>query len=104
MFMKGGADVLEINEKNENSEENEEKSEKIYGEKSKKITFMDIIAVQAIMCLIAAIMFVGANICNSELAADIYGVYTEKNTETDGIAKTFKALLDFLQSTPRSNA
>lgn len=88
----------------ENTEEIEEKTDKIDTEKSQKITFMDIIAVQAIMCLIAAILFVGANICNSELAADIYGVYTEKNTETDGIAKTFKVLIDFLQSTPRGNA
>lgn len=94
----------ENTEKNENIEEIEEIFEEINKEKSKKITLMDIIAVQAIMCLIAAILFVGANICNSELAADIYGVYTEKNTESDGIAKTFKVLVDFLQSTPSGNA
>lgn len=94
----------ENTEKNENTEEIEEKLEESDTEKSKKITLMDIITIQAIMCLIAAILFVGANICNSELAADIYGVYTEKNTETDGIAKSFKVLVDFLQSTPRSNA
>lgn len=88
----------------ENVEKSDEKTEEIYAEKSKKFTFMDIISVQAIMCLIAAILFVGANICSRELAADIYGVYTEKNAETDGAAKTFKALLDFLQSTPRDNA
>lgn len=104
MFMKGGRDVPENTEKNENIEEIEENFEETNTEKSKKITLMDIITVQAIMCLIAAILFVGANICNSELAADIYGVYTEKNTETDGIAKSFKLLIDFLQSTPRGSA
>lgn len=104
MFMKGGMDVPENTEKIEDIEKTEEIAEEIWTQKSKKNTFMDIITVQAIMCLIAAILFVGANICNSELAADIYGVYTEKNTETDGIAKSFKILKDFLQSTPRSNA
>lgn len=66
----------------------------------KKVTFFDIIAVQAIMCLAAAIAFVGINIWNSELAADIFEVYLEKNTDSGNISNVIKAIADFLQSTP----
>lgn len=66
----------------------------------KKVTFLDIVAVQAIMCLAAAIAFVGINIWNSELAADIFEIYLEKNTDSGNISNVIKAIADFLQSTP----
>lgn len=66
----------------------------------KKVTFLDIIAVQAIMCLAAAIAFVGVNILYPDLAADILEVYTEKNTESGNISNVIKVIADFLQSTP----
>lgn len=87
----------------ENPDRNEERTEEIYLQKSKKYTFADIISVQVIMCLIVAILFIGVNICNTELAADIYGVYAEKNTDSDGIARAFEVIMDFIQSTPRDN-
>lgn len=66
----------------------------------KKVTFLDIIAVQAIMCLVAAIAFVSVNIFYPELAADIFEVYTEKNTDSGNISEVVKVIADFLQSTP----
>lgn len=66
----------------------------------KKVTFLDIIAVQAIMCLAAAIAFVGVNILYPDLAADILEVYTEKNTESGNISNVIRVIADFLQSTP----
>lgn len=68
----------------------------------KKVTFLDIVAVQAIMCLAAAIAFVGINIWNSELAADIFEIYLEKNTDSGNISNVIKVIADFLQSTPLS--
>lgn len=66
----------------------------------KKVTFLDIIAVQAIMCLVAAIAFVGLNIFYPELAADIFEIYLEKNTDFGNISDVIKIISDFLQSTP----
>lgn len=66
----------------------------------KKVTLLDIIAIQAIMCLVAAITFVGVNIFYPDLAADIFEVYTEKNTDSGNISEVVKVIADFLQSTP----
>lgn len=68
----------------------------------KKTTFLDIIAVQAIMCLVAAIAFVTVNIFQSDLAADIFEIYLEKNTDTGNISRIVEIIADFLQSTPLS--
>lgn len=66
----------------------------------KKVTFLDIIAVQAILCLVAAITFVGLNIFYPDLAADIFEIYLEKNTDSGNISNIIKVIADFLQSTP----
>ena len=100
--MKGGVDMSENIEAAENTEENGTDSTSEISASRKKVTFLDIVAVQAIMCLVAAIAFVGINIWNSELAADIFEVYIEKNTDSGNISNVIKVIADFLQSTPLS--
>lgn len=98
--MKGGVDMSENIETAENTEETVTGSTSEITVSRKKVTFLDIVAVQAIMCLAAAIAFVGINIWNSELAADIFEIYLEKNTDSGNISNVIKAIADFLQSTP----
>ena len=98
--MKGGVDVSENIETAENTEEFGIESMSEITAKRKKVTFWDIIAVQAIMCLVAAIAFLGVNICYPDLAADIFEIYLEKNTDSGNISNVIKVIADFLQSTP----
>lgn len=98
--MKGGVDMSENIEAAENTEEIGTDSTPEISANRKKATFFDILAVQAIMCLAAAIAFVGINIWNSELAADIFELYLEKNTDSGNIENIIKVIADFLQSTP----
>ncbi len=98
--MKGGVDMSENIEAAENTEEAAADSTSEISVNRKKVTFLDIVAVQAIMCLVAAIAFVGINIWNSELAADIFEVYLEKNTDSGSISNVIRVIADFLQSTP----
>lgn len=70
--------------------------------KRKKVTFGDIISVQAIMCLAAAIAFVGINIFKPELATGIFEIYLEKNTNSGSLSNVIRVIADFLQSTPLS--
>lgn len=98
--MKGGVDVSENIETAENTEETVTGSTSEITVSRKKVTFLDIVAVQAIMCLAAAIAFVGINIWNTDLAADIFELYLEKNTDSGNISNVIKAIADFLQSTP----
>lgn len=98
--MKGGVDVSENIETAENTEKDctEAISEIIV--RRKKVTFFDILAVQAIMCLVTAIAFVGVNIFYHDLAADIFDIYIEKNIDSENISNVIKIIADFLQSTP----
>lgn len=98
--MKGGVDMSENIEASENTEEIGTDSTPEISANRKKVTFLDILAVQAIMCLAAAIAFVGINIWNSDLAADIFELYLEKNTDSGNIENIIKVIADFLQSTP----
>lgn len=66
----------------------------------KKTTFMDILAVQAIMCLVAAIAFVTVNTFKPDLAADILEIYLEKNAASGSLSRVVEIIVDFLQSTP----
>ncbi|MCM1329262.1 MAG: hypothetical protein NC253_07445 [Ruminococcus sp.] len=86
----------------ENTENTEVKADEPIPVVRKKTTFLDIIAVQAIMCLVAAIAFVTLNIFRSDLAADIFEIYLEKNTDTGNISRIVEIIADFLQSTPLS--
>lgn len=98
--MKGGVDVSENIETAENIEKDSAEAVAEITVSRKKVTFLDIIAVQAIMCLAAAIAFVGVNIFYPDLAVDILEVYTEKNTDSGNISNVIKVIADFLQSTP----
>lgn len=98
--MKGGVDVSENIEAAEKTEETAAEGVSEIAVSRKKVTFLDIVAVQAIMCLAAAIAFVGVNIFYPDLAADILEVYTEKNTDTGNISTVIRVIADFLQSTP----
>lgn len=98
--MKGGVDVSENIEAAENNEETVTESVPEIAASRKKVTFLDIIAVQAIMCLVVSIAFVGVNIFYPDLAAEIFEIYIEKNTDSGNISNTIKIIADFLQSTP----
>ena len=98
--MKGGVDMSENIEAAENTEEAVTDSAPEIALSRKKVTFLDIVAVQAIMCLVAAIAFVGVNIFYPDLAADIFEIYLEKNTDSGNISNVIKVIADFLQSTP----
>lgn len=98
--MKGGVDVSENIEVAENAKEIVTESTTEITVIRKKITFLDIIAVQAIMCLVISIAFVGVNIFYPDLAADIFEIYIEKNTDSGNISNVIRVIADFLQSTP----
>lgn len=98
--MKGGVDVSENIEAAENVEEIVTENTTEITVIRKKITFLDIIAVQAIMCLVISIAFVGVNIFYPDLAADIFEIYLEKNTDSGNISNVIRVIADFLQSTP----
>lgn len=98
--MKGGVDMSENIEAAENTEEAVTDDTSKIAVNRKKVTFLDIVAVQAIMCLVAAIAFVGVNIFYPDLAADIFEIYLEKNTDSGNISNVIRAIADFLQSTP----
>ncbi len=89
-------------EASENTEETVTDAVPKINEYRKRVTFLDIVAVQAIMCLVAAIAFVGINIFEPDLAADIFEVYLEKNTDSGNISNIINVITDFLQSTPLS--
>lgn len=74
----------------------------LFVQKRKTVTLLDTVTIQAILCIVAAILFVSVNIFNNGLAFDIYEIYLEKSTVQESIADTFRVLLDFLRSTPIS--
>lgn len=98
--MKGGVEMPENIEAAENTEEAAADGTPEISTGRKKVTFLDIISVQAIMCLVAAIAFVGVNTFYPDLAADIFEIYLEKNTDSGNISNIIRAIADFLQSTP----
>lgn len=67
---------------------------------AQRAAFADIISVQAILCVLTAILFVAVNIVDTDLASDIFTVYLDKNSDTSGFMNAAYALLDFLRSTP----
>lgn len=68
----------------------------------KNATFLDTVTIQAILCVLAAIVFVAVNILDTELAYDVFEIYSEKSTVQENITDTFRMILDFLRSTPVS--
>lgn len=68
--------------------------------RKKKGGLADTAAMQAILCLLIAVGFAAANIAKPELAADIFSVYLDKSSGSDGFADIVGAIADFLRSTP----
>ncbi|MCH5349805.1 MAG: hypothetical protein J1E40_10825 [Oscillospiraceae bacterium] len=66
----------------------------------RKTGLKDILTVQAILCVLIAILFTALNIFNSDLAADIFEVYNEKSSVYGNIMDLVNAFIDFLGSTP----
>ena len=66
----------------------------------RKTGLKDIVTVQAILCVLIAILFVSLNIFNSDLAADIFEVYSEKSSVYGSIMDIVDEFIDFLGSTP----
>lgn len=60
----------------------------------------DIVTVQAILCVLLGIAFMAVNIFNSDLAADIFEVYSEKSSVYGSIMDLVSEFIDFLGSTP----
>ena len=74
----------------------------LFVQKKKAVTFGDIILFQAILCVIAAILFVVLNIFNNELACEIYEFYSEKSSAAGNIEETFEMLHNMLKAVPIS--
>lgn len=66
----------------------------------KKTGLKDIVTVQAIVCVVIGIGFAFLNIWGSDLAADIFDVYSEKSSVYGSIMNIVNAFIDFLGSTP----
>ena len=65
-----------------------------------KTGFKDIVTVQAIICVLIGILFTVLNIFGSDLAADIFEVYSEKSSAYGSIMNIVNEFIDFLGSTP----
>lgn len=68
--------------------------------RKKKGSLADTASTQAILCLLIAVGFVAANIAKPDLAADIFAVYLDKSSGSDGFTDIIRAIADFLRSTP----
>lgn len=66
----------------------------------RKAGLKDVVTVQAILCVLIAIIFTFINIFNSDLAADIFEVYNEKSSVYGSIMDIVNEFIDFLGSTP----
>ena len=66
----------------------------------RKTGLKDVITVQAIVCVTIGIGFAFLNIWGSDLAADIFDVYSEKSSVYGSIMNIVNAFIDFLGSTP----
>lgn len=71
-----------------------------YVKRGKKGGIADTMAMQGIVCLIIAIAFAVFNIVQPYLAADVFSVYSEKTSGSDGVTDMIRAIGDFLRSTP----
>lgn len=74
----------------------------LFVQKKKTVTLGDIILFQAILCVIAAILFTALNIFNNELACEIYEFYSEKSSAAGNIEETFEMLHNMLKAVPIS--
>ena len=68
--------------------------------KRPRASLADIIAFQAILCVIAAIVFVVINIFDNGLAEDVFRIYSDRFSDDGNIPQIFQTLLDFLKTTP----
>lgn len=91
--------TLQSSDNSDNNEEQNIPAEAVPYRK-KKGSLADTAAMQAILCLITAVGFVAANIAKPDLAADIFAVYLDKNSSSDGFTDIIRAVADFLRSTP----
>lgn len=87
---------LENNDISENTADNVSE----YVKRVRKESIADIMAMQGIVCIITAIAFVVLNIVQPNLAADIFSLYSEKTSGSDGLTDIIHAVVDFLRSTP----
>ena len=72
----------------------------VYANRREKGGISDIMAMQGIVCLIIAIAFAVFDIVQPDLAADVFSVYSEKTSGSDGVTDIIRAVGDFLCSTP----
>ncbi len=82
------------------AEHNDEPIEltELFVQKKKTVTFSDTVTVQAILCVAAAIVFVVINIINTDLAYDIYSIYSEKSASESSISDIFRIIIEFFRS------
>lgn len=88
---------MENNENIECEYEENEENEFSVSEKSRKIS--DIVTLQLIICIIAAIIYFSANIFMPEAAEEMYNSYKSNmiNTTADEL---YEAAADFITSSP----
>lgn len=69
----------------------------------KNTSFGDTITLQAILCILLAIVFIAANILNGGLAADIFELYESKFNSDSIVVDVFAAIVNFLGTAPIDN-
>lgn len=97
--MKGDESMEETLTSIEALQSREDRTEMIIRKKP-RASLADIIAFQAILCVIAAIVFVVINIFDNGLAEDIFHIYSDKFSGDGNIPEIFRIVLDFLKTTP----
>ncbi len=75
-------------------------------QKSKKVTLLDTVTVQAIICVIIGIAYLIINMLFSNVSVGIFDTYTEQagaENETSTFSDTVKSFMDFINSTPEKS-
>lgn len=73
----------------------------LFRRKPRAAPFSEIITVQAIICVITAILFIAANTAFPDNAAEVYDKYSEAaSAQDDPMLRAAEAIVDFLNSKP----
>ncbi len=97
--MKGDESMEEMLTSTEALQSGDDRTELIIRKKP-RTSLADTITFQAILCVIAAIVFVVINIFDNGLAEDIFRIYSDRFSDDGNIPEIFRIVFDFLKTTP----
>lgn len=95
----------DVNEENQTEPVNEEPVEltELFVQKKKTVTLSDTITLQAILCVVISIIYIGINMLFPQIAAEMYDIYEyNANSEMNDYpaADVFKSVAEFMDSKP----